>query len=355
MQGERTGALQHSRKVLCCHPCSHASHQVLTGCEGGALTLWDTRKCAAPLARVAGAHSARIRGIASGRLAPDSDSSGSDSERADGESDMQQVVKAAQDEQSTRSNPASRKRGRDAAATASSDGSVKLWDLRDLAAAGSHAARAAAADQLQAAEGDIDAVLQPLAALHVGARFTGLCAVHSSKTTGGDGAAAATGAAATASGDGHHAKARKRRKQRHDQSHAQPRSAQRASVAAQHPAAAAVQADARVDAQPSVPGSKNRHQKRAGNDGVAQQTAPKAKKHKHERSQHQDTAADGTPATQQGGSQGPSLSKAQRSAKVKQKHKRKHDGLQSELANISQASGAPHKSKERKRMKRSEP
>ena len=110
----------------------------MCGCEGGALSLWDVRKPGAPLATIANAHGARIRGLVADFAAR---VAAADAASIDALCDKLSLC-----------------------ATASSDGYVKLWDVDRLAQSGSDADKA-----------------QPLAALNVGARFTSLCAVQTER------------------------------------------------------------------------------------------------------------------------------------------------------------------------------
>lgn len=113
-QGATVAVLAHSRKVLCAAAADDTT--VLAGCDGGSLVIWDTLEPDDPLATVEGAHSTRVRAMTApfalqGAPGP-------------------------------------------CIATASSDGTVKVWDL----------------------EGLRQGVEEPLAAVDVGARFTCLCA-----------------------------------------------------------------------------------------------------------------------------------------------------------------------------------
>lgn len=72
------------------------------GCEDGSLRLWDTR-CSRPVVEISRAHNSRIKGVAAaGASAPGARQGG------DGDDAAGQIV----------------------AATASSDGFVRLWDMR---------------------------------------------------------------------------------------------------------------------------------------------------------------------------------------------------------------------------------
>jgi hypothetical protein len=154
LQGETTGTLQHSRRVLACQP--HGGYEVITGCEGGSIHIWDPRNTKTPIAQIESAHASRIRGLVADLADLRVDSA---------------VATGAQGVSGKGSASMSGRQGW--FATASSDGVVKLWDRRSCLAPGEAACGA----------------IRPLASLDVGARFTGVCAVRD-----GGGAGAMSGA-----------------------------------------------------------------------------------------------------------------------------------------------------------------
>jgi hypothetical protein len=118
VQGVTTGGLHHQHRVLACQPVGE--HGVITGCEGGSLHIWDTRKTSSAVSSSSQAHSSRIRAICTNLTLP------------------KQAISSS------------------FFATASSDGLVKVWDYDTIANNGD-AAAAAVAD--------------------LGARFTCMCSV----------------------------------------------------------------------------------------------------------------------------------------------------------------------------------
>ena len=169
MQGETTAALQHARKVLACRP--HGAHNIITGCEGGSVHIWDGRKTAAPVASISNAHASRVRGLVTDlqrcgiRGAAPCDAAQHDRPT--------QAQHGGTDADAAPESASGHSGGDGCFATASSDGRVKLWQFAAAVASG-------------------DAGVAPLATIDVGARFTGLCAVH----RGGSGAAGAASGAA---------------------------------------------------------------------------------------------------------------------------------------------------------------
>lgn len=133
MQGVTTGVLPHERRVLSCKP--FGKHTLISGCEGGSMHVWDTRKVSQPLASCQSAHAARIRSLCT---------------------DLSDIQLQGQAPESVNT------RGQGLFATASSDGFVKLWDMEAVCRAG----------------GNEDP--KPVAAVDAKARFTCMCAVRAS-------------------------------------------------------------------------------------------------------------------------------------------------------------------------------
>eukprot|EP00892_Ulva_mutabilis_P002863 jgi/Ulvmu1/12578/UM092_0008.1 len=114
IQGETQAALPHSRKVLSVAAADDST--LICGCDGGSLVIWDLQDTAEPVATIDKAHSARVRGISAPFEVPDGPGP--------------------------------------CIATASSDGTIKVWDLAGLRTG----------------------VEEPLVATDAGARFTCVCA-----------------------------------------------------------------------------------------------------------------------------------------------------------------------------------